>query len=93
MYNNPKVRMEAYYLDKDILNLNITEDFKFSKEFTLIFLELIYDLTQSEMGPFILSNENFKYFINQVKHFCLIHEFKTYIPYYLEDNFECFKWV
>ena len=56
-------------------------------------LDLVYYLNEKVKGPFDLPKESFKYFMNHIHLFSLTHEFVTYVPYYYDNNFECFKWV
>jgi hypothetical protein len=54
---------------------------------------MIYNFSGDYKGPFELPKSLFRYFINQVDYFTLTHEFLTFIPYYYDNNFECFHWV
>ena len=87
------------YPDKDVpqllMEVNYIDNKKIPSKIDNINREFTYWVNQTYMGPLDQKNEknSVKKYINTVTDIHVTYKVKTYIPFYYNNNFECFFWV
>lgn len=54
--------------------------------------EFVYRIDKKTLGPFDYSDVQVKSFLNSITEFHLNYTIRTYVPFYYNDNLECFQW-
>jgi hypothetical protein len=82
---NPQLLMEVNYIDNKKIPSSIDN---INREFT-------YWVNLDNRGPFNTKYDknSIKKYINTVTDIHITYKLKTYIPFYYNNNFECFFWV
>jgi hypothetical protein len=78
------VKMEFSYIDNGLITK--PPDGGIRREF-------FYNVNNVTMGPFDKNDNDVKLFLNDVIEFKLNYRFKTLVPHYYYNNYECFMWV
>jgi hypothetical protein len=88
------------YPDKDVvpqllMEVNYIDNKKIPSMIGNINREFTYLVNGTYMGPLDIKNEKnlIKKYINTVTDIHISYKVKTYIPFYYNNNFECFFWV
>ncbi len=81
-----------YHADKEQLYVNMFISYYFTKAGDSADKQYYFRVNQTSLGPFDQDDKELKAFLNSVKNFVLEYRFKTYVPFFFGDNFECFKW-
>ena len=82
-YPDKSSNLEFTYIDSNLHRSNITTN---SKQ------RFHYKINNTNLGPFEESNSKLKSFLNNVLEFKINFTLKTHIPYFYNENYECYIW-
>jgi hypothetical protein len=77
------VELDVTYIDNSKIPNNLLN---IPRNFT-------YYVNSTYLGPFEHPDSDLKSFLNTVTEFRINYSLKTMVPFYYENNYECFHWV
>ena len=89
----PKVVMEVNYIDNNLIN---KQKYFATTQFITqhnIKREFIYQISNITLGPFDYPDSDIKDFLNDIVEFKVNYNFRTYVPVFYFNNYECYLWV